>query len=238
MSHYRAELHVHTVLSPCAGIEMLPPLIVETALESGINLIGIVDHNASANVAAVIQAASGTALHVIPGIELETAEEIHALCLFDTLAQTETFQNIIDQNLPYIENNEAFFGSQLVVDWQGNFLRKVDKLLVTSTLLSLQESCQLVQSMGGLFIPAHVDREANGLFSHLGTIPPDLSVDIFEITRFISDEKAMQRFPQLKGHHLIQGGDVHDLDGFLGAVEIDLVEVNIQSIARAIASKY
>ena len=32
MKTYRADLHVHTVLSPCAGVEMIPPLIVQEAL--------------------------------------------------------------------------------------------------------------------------------------------------------------------------------------------------------------
>jgi 3',5'-nucleoside bisphosphate phosphatase len=67
---------------------MIPPLIVEEALERGIQLIAITDHNASANVAAVQQAASQ---HWVawscPAMELQTREEVHVLCLFDTLEQ-------------------------------------------------------------------------------------------------------------------------------------------------------
>ena len=56
---FRAELHVHTVLSPCAETEMIPPLIVQQAVDQGINLIAITDHNATANIAAVQKAAQG-----------------------------------------------------------------------------------------------------------------------------------------------------------------------------------
>ncbi|MFN2305259.1 MAG: PHP domain-containing protein, partial [Anaerolineales bacterium] len=87
MKTFLAELHVHTVLSPCAGVEMIPPLIVQTALENGINLIAITDHNASENVDAVMKAAQGLDLTVLPGMELQTEEEVHSLCLFDTLDQ-------------------------------------------------------------------------------------------------------------------------------------------------------
>jgi hypothetical protein len=63
---------------------MIPPLMVRAAIERGIHLIAVTDHNASANVAAVQQAAQGTALTVLPGMELQTREEVHLLCVFDT----------------------------------------------------------------------------------------------------------------------------------------------------------
>ncbi|MGZ9235230.1 MAG: PHP domain-containing protein, partial [Anaerolineales bacterium] len=74
MKKFRADLHVHTVLSPCAAVEMIPPLIVQNALEHGIDLIAITDHNASANVRAVQKAAEGTSLTVLPGMEVQTRE--------------------------------------------------------------------------------------------------------------------------------------------------------------------
>src|SRR5512133_1166802 len=101
----RAELHVHTVLSPCAGVEMIPPVIVERALERGIHCIAITDHNASANAAAVRQAARGSGLHVLPGMELQTREEVHLLCLFDEIDQIEAWQAIVDESIPLLPNN-------------------------------------------------------------------------------------------------------------------------------------
>jgi hypothetical protein len=213
----RAELHIHTVLSPCAGIEMIPPLIVQAALEQGIQLIAITDHNASANVEAVIQAASGTALTVIPGMELQTNEEVHSLCLFETLDKLSAFQDIVDKSLPELKNNIEYLGEQFVVDKEGEFIRREEQLLIISTSLSINQACQLVTDLGGLFIPAHVNREAFGLISHLGTIPPDLPVHTLEISRHITPEKALLKFPELKNYHLIQSGDVHFLDDFLGA---------------------
>ena len=71
---FTADLHVHTVLSPCAEVEMIPPLIVRQALARGLNLIAVTDHNAAANCAAVMQAAQDTGLAVLPGMEVQTAE--------------------------------------------------------------------------------------------------------------------------------------------------------------------
>ena len=76
MQTYRAELHLHTVLSACAEVEMIPPLIVEQAVSLGITLLAVTDHNATANIRAVQQAAKGYPLTILPGMEVQTMEEV------------------------------------------------------------------------------------------------------------------------------------------------------------------
>jgi predicted metal-dependent phosphoesterase TrpH len=110
---YLAELHVHTVLSPCGDIEMIPPLIIEEVISKGINLIAITDHNASANVGAVQRAALESDLAVLPGMELQTREEVHVMCLFDTLEQAAALQARVDAALPRVKNNVDFLASSL-----------------------------------------------------------------------------------------------------------------------------
>ena len=158
MKTFVAELHCHTVLSPCAEVEMIPPLIVQTAIERGINLLAITDHNASANIEAVQQAARGTALIVLPGMELQTREEVHLLCLFDTLEQSAAWQAIVDEHLPPLENDIEHFGEQFVVDETGEFIRRESRLLLTSAAMSLEDAIGRVNAIGGLAIPAHVNR--------------------------------------------------------------------------------
>jgi len=60
MKKFRADLHVHTLLSPCAEVEMIPPLIVQKALENNNDLIANTEHNASANVRSAKNAPTGT----------------------------------------------------------------------------------------------------------------------------------------------------------------------------------
>jgi 3',5'-nucleoside bisphosphate phosphatase len=232
MKVYRAELHVHTVLSPCAGVEMIPPLIVREALQLGINIIAITDHNATANIAAVMQAAKGTGLVVLPGMELQTREEVHLLCLFDTLKQAEEWQTRVDAVLPDTPNNIEFFGEQFVVDATGEFVRREERLLINSAAIGLENAAGLVRSLGGLAIPAHVDRKANGLLANLGLVPPGF--DALEISRHITPKEAAEKYPQLRGYPLIQSGDVHLLDGFLGSLELNLERPLIAEIYKAI----
>lgn len=233
MKIYQAELHVHTVLSPCAGIEMIPPLIVQQALQSGLNLIAITDHNASENVPAVIAAAKGEDLTVLPGMELQTEEEIHSLCLFDTVDQLQALQEVVDRELPKIPNNVEFFGEQFIVDETGDFIRRKEELLINSTHLSLEKAFKIVTDLGGLFIPAHVNREAFGLIYHLGFIPTDLDLQAVEISRHITPEKALETYPQLVNYPLIQSGDVHFLSDFLGINQFFVKEPTISELIKA-----
>ncbi|MCE1253156.1 MAG: PHP domain-containing protein [Anaerolineae bacterium] len=217
MKIFKADLHVHTVLSPCAAIEMIPPLIVQEALSQGINLIAITDHNATANITAVQKAAVGTELTVLPGMEVQTKEEVHVLCIFDTLEQTEAWQSIVDRSLPNIENRPDFFGEQYVVDETGDFIRHEERLLLNSTDLTFEEVAKKVKELGGLFIPAHVNRKAFGLLANLGLIPENVRVEALEISRHITPQKANETYPQINGYPLIQNGDVHYIDEFLGS---------------------
>jgi 3',5'-nucleoside bisphosphate phosphatase len=195
---------------------MLPPLIVEKCLERGIDLIAVTDHNASANAAAVQKAASGTRLTVLPGMEVQTREDVHVLCLFDELDQLESWQEFVDRHLPERKNDPEYFGDQLVVDAEGNFLRREERLLITSTNLSIEEVFEQVNRLAGLAVPAHVDRSANGLLAYLGFVPPDLPVEALEISRHVPYSQACQRFPQIQGYPLLQGGDAHRLEEILG----------------------
>lgn len=213
---------------------MIPPLIVQSALQHDVNLIAITDHNASDNVAAVIKAAQNTNLIVLPGMELQTREDVHVLCLFDTLDQLAELQTLVDQNLPDIKNNIDFFGEQFIVDHSGEFLRRKEQLLITATQLSFEQAFHAVTASGGLFIPAHVNRQMFGLFYHLGFVPPGLPVEALEISRHISVDQAKREFPQINAYPLIQSGDVHYLDDFLGVNRFLISEPSIAELKMAL----
>lgn len=211
---------------------MIPPLIVSQALENGIQLIAITDHNASANIAAVMGAARGTELTVLPGMELQTREEVHLLCLFDTLEQAFSWQQVVDSRLPNLPNNIEYFGEQFIVDSTGEFLRREERLLLNSVDISLEQAAAQVTALGGLAIPAHIDRSANGLIAILGFIPP--SLEALELSRHISPDEARRKYPQTAAYPLIQSGDVHLLDGFLGTTHFQIASPTIAELRLAL----
>jgi PHP family Zn ribbon phosphoesterase len=237
MKTFIAELHVHTVLSPCAEVEMIPPFIVQEALDQGINLIAITDHNASANVRAVQEAAQGTALTVLPGMELQTREEVHLLCLFDSVEQLDNWQATVNLFMPKSQNNAELFGEQFVVDASGEYIRTETQLLITSAHLTLHEAVEGVRALGGMVIPAHVNRKVYSLIANLGLVPTDVPFDALEISRHLRLDEAVNVFPQLRGYPLIQSGDVHRLDEFLGKNIFKVEAPTIAELQRALAGQ-
>jgi PHP family Zn ribbon phosphoesterase len=234
MKKFRADLHVHTVLSPCAEVEMIPPLIVQQALEKSIDLIAITDHNASANVRAVQKAAQGTNLTILPGMEVQSREDVHLLTLFDTLDVLETWQAQVDAALPDLPNRADYFGEQFVVDEIGEFVQRETRLLLTSTQFSIDEIFARVNALGGLVIPAHVERTSYGLFPTLGLISDEWNVPALEISRHTSPEKDAVAFPALRKYSLIQSGDVHRLNEFLGMTVFTINSPTLMEIRLAL----
>lgn len=234
LNEYRADLHVHTVVSPCADVEMIPPLIVAEALDCGIDIIAITDHNSVANIEAVQKAALNTPLIVIPGMEVQTAEDVHIVCLFPNLEQAKKWGEIVNAHLPDIKNNADYFGEQFIVDETGDFLAREEQLLLTGTSISFEKAFQYVSDLGGLFIPAHVNRKAYGLIENLGFVPFDTPITILEISRHISIEEAKQSYPQIKNFNLIQNGDVHYLADFSGALHLFMKKPDFEEIKLAL----
>lgn len=237
MNTFRADLHVHTALSPCAEVEMIPPLIVERALELGIDLIAITDHNASANVHAVQKAAEGTGLTVLPGMEVQTREDVHLICLFASLPDLETWQQKVDLSLPDEVNPADHLGEQFVVDEHGEYIRTETRLLLSSTKFSIEDVIQQVDELGGLVIPAHVNRTAYGLFPTLGFLADWWNFPALEISRHITAEALYNQFPTSRNHPIIQSGDAHRLDEFLGTTLFEMQTRTLAEIRLALSGE-
>lgn len=231
---YAADLHVHTVASACAEVEMIPPLIVRRAVELGLDCIAIADHHTVENVAAVQQAARPYGLAVLPGMEVQTREEVHVLCLFDDLEAAWKWQDVVWAHLPDLPNREEFFGSQLVVDAEGEYVRTNRRLLQVSADLGFEEVVRRVAEAGGLAIPAHVDRESFSLLANLGMVPPGAGVVAVEISRWLTPQEARRRFPQLAGLPLVQSGDAHRLGEMVGTTRFLVAAPTVEELRLAL----
>jgi len=188
LKEYKMDLHIHSCLSPCAEPEMLPTAIIARAKEEKLDAIGICDHNSAENVPAAKRAGQREGVEVLGGMEICSSEEIHILVFFDNDAALLKMQSIVYENLSG-ENNEKYFGEQLIVDENNKVTGSTKKLLIGSTSLGIDKIVALVHSMGGLAVASHIDRDSFSIIAQLGFIPEGLSLDALELSpRAGSDE--------------------------------------------------
>lgn len=237
MHRFRAEFHIHTVLSPCASVEMIPPLIIQEALQKKIDIIAITDHNSTANNLAVIEAAQGTTITVLPGIELQTREDIHILGLFPDIEKSNDFQSRLNPYLPTTLNQPEIFGPQYVVDSTGEFIRHETHMLSQAVNLTIDQAWQIVHECCGLFVPAHINRKMFGILPTLGFLPENIPFDALEITSFDHIDHLRLQHPTIKGFPLLRDGDAHHLNDILGLNEMLLREPTFEEIKLAIEDK-
>ena len=215
MRWFRADLHVHTVLSPCAAVEMTPRNIIRHAQAAGIDIVAITDHNAGDNVAAALRAAAGTGVAVLPGMELQTREEVHLLALFGKMRDFIKWCGFVASHRSPLLNDEARFGPQFVVDEMDELIRIEETMLLASTDLSLDEAVAQINEWGGLAIAAHVDRPMFSCLTQLGFIPPDLGLAAVEVSRNTKPGTARGKYPRLGRLPIVSSSDAHTIDDFI-----------------------
>ncbi|MPW24828.1 PHP domain-containing protein [Alkalibaculum sp. M08DMB] len=182
LNNYAVDLHIHSTLSPCADLEMTPNNIVNMCRLKKLDIIAVTDHNSTANLPAIHRLCKQHGILLLPGIEVNTKEEVHLLCYFEDLLMAMKFGEIIYNHLPMINNDEKIFGSQLVLDENDCVIAQISKLLISSTDISIDEMVEIARQYKGKVVPAHVDRSSYSIINNLGFIPNNLNFNTLEFS--------------------------------------------------------
>lgn len=223
-----ADLHIHTALSPCGDDNMTPNNIVNMSKLKGLGAIAITDHNSCENVEACIGAALESGLIVIPGMELQTKEDIHIVCLFSSIEKAYDFQEYVYKHLPSIKNRPDIFGDQIIFDSSDKIIGHNEKMLLSSTDISFDEAFEVVKGLGGLFIPAHIDRDSFSILYSLGFIPDYLDIKVLEYCSEENKKLLFNRGMISNRYRYIKSSDAHYLHQILEGDEAIGIE-NIHS---------
>ncbi|MCF8303992.1 MAG: PHP domain-containing protein [Bacteroidales bacterium] len=214
MKTYRADLHIHTVLSPCGDLDMSPGKIIKKAKQQNLDIIGITDHNSTKHCSVTQRLGKKNRILVMMGAEVTTREEVHCLAFFEDIEKLSQFQEFIDVHLPSIKNKVDYFGHQVVVDENERILEEEERLLLTALDVGIDEIERKVHDLGGIFIPAHINRPKYSLMSQLGIVPPGLKAEAMEISKHIGVSEFLKKHQEFKdfGFGLIRSSDAHYLE--------------------------
>ncbi len=210
LDRFRADLHVHTCLSPCASLDMTPARIIDRAGEAGLDIVAITDHNSAENAGPALRLARERGILVIPGMEVTTSEEVHILALFPSEEPLHELQAMVYYGLPEREGRVPEFEQVIVNEFDEveGFNRKN---LIAATTLTLDDSVREIGRLGGIAIASHIDREVFGIISQMGFIPPGTAFDALEISPSADLERTRALFSEYSCFPWVRSSDAHHL---------------------------
>lgn len=212
MNKYYYDLHIHSCLSPCADDDNTPNNIAGMASLCGLNIIALTDHNTLKNCPAFFEACDRYGIVPVAGVELTTAEDIHVICLFEELNNGMAFDTELQCHRTFIKNRKDIFGNQFILDGEDNIIGEEEYLLSNATDISVEDAPELAGRFGGICYPAHIDRQANGIISVLGTFPKTPEFNLVEFNLSENIEEYTEKY-SLKDKTVIVSSDAHYLTG-------------------------
>lgn len=211
MKKFYYDFHIHSCLSPCGDNESTPNNIAGMASLCELDIVALTDHNTCKNCPAFFCAAEKYGIIPIAGMELTTSEDIHVVCLFETLDDAMRFDSHI-QTLRYlIKNRPNFFGEQLILDGEDNVIGSEEYLLTNATSISIEDVYSHVSKFGGVCYPAHIDRSSNGLIAILGTVPQNSDFTFYELRDADNIDSYCEQY-SLNKSNIIVSSDAHNLE--------------------------
>lgn len=224
------DLHIHSALSPCAENEMTPNNIINMALLKDLDIISITDHNSIKNLEVFDFLTKPLDLLFVPGIEIQTSEDIHILCLFETIQNIKLFYEELSTYQMNFPHNSVRFGEQLILDENDEIKGEENISLLFSLNIKFYELFKLVEKYSGVFIPAHIGRKSYSVISQLGFLPLDLPITNVEINGNL-DKTAYQAY------HVLTNSDAHQLGQISERLHyIDLEEKSVDSLFNYLRS--
>ena len=226
MTLVKFDLHIHSCLSPCANLEMSPSEIVARARAAGMDGIALTDHQSARNTPAIAECARRAGIKCLYGMEVQTAEEVHTVALFDTVEQALALTDWVYAAMPKRVNDPESFGDQPVVTWDDDIVEMEWRILAIGCRRMIPETAAKVHELGGLYIAAHVDRPNFSVLGTLGEIPEPTAdsrqatadeqgshtgryFDAVELSR-TADEALW--LPKTVGYAVTRSSDAHNLD--------------------------
>lgn len=229
------DLHMHSCLSPCGDADMTPGNIVGMSALKELDVIALTDHNTCKNCEAVMKLGEQYGILVIPGMELTTVEEVHVVCLFESLEKALEFDKYVYEHLQPVKNRPEIFGEQLIMDENDVVTGTVPNLLINATDISFGDVYDLVAKYDGIMIPAHIDKNSNSLLANLGFVPPDSRFTCFELKNMANLHNLRKLNPYLEKCNVITDSDSHFLENINEPVNsLWVEEKSIKGVFKAL----
>lgn len=205
------DFHIHSGLSPCGSEDMSPNNIVNMSLIKGLDVIAITDHNGIANARVTVEVGHNAGLLVIPGMEIQTVEDVHIVALFKHIDALETFYDEIKDQRLLIKNKPERFGDQLIFNQEDEVVSYEENYLITPFNLTIDKIIEIAKGYEGIVFPAHINRNSFSIIKSLGFIDASLDIKNIEWYGKRPDDAESYGNRMFKPYRELINSDAHEL---------------------------
>jgi predicted metal-dependent phosphoesterase TrpH len=209
---------------------MTPKRIVDRALEKGLDIIAVSDHNSAENLETALKVSRDGGITVLPAMEITTSEEAHLLAIFGSLENALKMQEVVYRGMPEMEVGNSHY--QVVVNEKDEVMGFNKRFLMGAAVLSLGDLIDEIHGAGGVAIASHVDRGAFSVSSQFGFIPEGLGFDAFEVVDPAVAGPLIEGYPDVP---TLCSSDAHNLDDIgKRTTSFSIEEASFEEIAMAL----
>ena len=221
---YYYDLHIHSVLSPCADTLMTPNNIFNMANLKGLDMIAITDHNSLKQLSVCHELSKSYDMLFIPGVEISVKEGFHVLCYFNKIKDALQFDRELECFIEQANYDTDLYGEQEIVNIHDEVIATYPYHLANQTQLTLKDLKEVLNPFEHLLIYAHIDRPS---FSGIANIDKD-PLDGIEFTHHVTDDFIKDH--HLTKHQIVYNSDAHQITDILEKSNLNQMELESLTI--------
>jgi hypothetical protein len=207
--HY--DLHVHSVLSPCADVLMTPNNILNMASLKGLDILAVTDHNSLKQQSVIAEIARSFAFLLLFGVEIHVREGYHILVYLKTLTDAIRLDRELEIRLDRTAIPAPHEGKARLTDVEDFVIGELSYPTARPLSLSLSELFRILDSFDHLRFFAHVDRPVPGEPIPVGKVP----MNGIELSAQADDSflvrNGWESFPVLRNSDAHQLMDINEI---------------------------
>lgn len=155
---YHYDLHVHSVLSPCADVLMTPNNILNMASLKGLDILAVTDHNSLKQQSVIAEIARSFSFLLVFGVEIHVREGYHVLVYLKTLADALRLDQELETRLDQTAVPAPYEGTARLTDLEDFVIGELPYPTSRPLSMSLLDLVRVLESYDHIRFFAHVDR--------------------------------------------------------------------------------
>jgi len=221
---YYYDLHIHTVLSPCADDLMTPHNIFNMAKLKGLDIIAITDHNSLKQIKVCKEISDSYDILFIPGCEVSVKEGCHILVYFKSVEDALKFDTYLETFIHKQGYDKSLYKDQEITNIYDEVIDIYPFDLSPFVDLSIDELVLSLSSYDHILVYAHADRKKHGAMSYMKQKP----LDGIEFSMHVNPNVLLEH--EVASQIIFYNSDAHTITEMLERTEKNKIELESLSI--------